>query len=158
MNLVIRSFRLTSSFSYPSTFSHISLSSFALTTGIITEYMVRGDLARVLKKESNIPVWRKVQFAADIAEGMAWLSGLSNHQVSFPHVVGKGVQILHRDLKPENVLVSDTWTCKVADFGLSRITLLKSSPLLPLCLHSWLGRTLLTKAKVQVLYYGWHLR
>eukprot|EP01128_Nolandella_sp_AFSM9_P001212 TRINITY_DN11319_c0_g1_i1.p1 TRINITY_DN11319_c0_g1~~TRINITY_DN11319_c0_g1_i1.p1 ORF type:complete len:700 (-),score=125.94 TRINITY_DN11319_c0_g1_i1:110-2209(-) len=85
--------------------------------GIITEYLIRGDLHSILSQEQSIPVWRKIQFAIDVAEGMAWLTG-------------KQVQILHRDLKPENILVSESWTCKVADFGLSRITSLKEEKII----------------------------
>lgn len=33
----------------------------------------------------------------------------------------EGKQLLHRDLAARNVLVGDSLTCKVADFGLARI-------------------------------------
>ena len=29
--------------------------------------------------------------------------------------------MIHRDLKPQNLLVTNDWTCKVADFGASTI-------------------------------------
>jgi len=29
--------------------------------------------------------------------------------------------VIHRDLKPQNLLVTNDWTCKVADFGASTI-------------------------------------
>lgn len=77
--------------------------------GLIIEYAERGDLHGVLRSHSDLPLWRRLQFAIDIAEGMAWLSG-------------EQCQILHRDLKPQNVLVDSDWTAKVADFGLSQLT------------------------------------
>ena len=30
-------------------------------------------------------------------------------------------KLIHRDLKPQNLLVNGTWTCKIADFGISTI-------------------------------------
>jgi len=32
-----------------------------------------------------------------------------------------GAGVVHRDLKPANILVSDNMTCKIADFGLSKV-------------------------------------
>jgi len=50
---------------------------------------------------------KKIQFAIDIAKGMAWLAAQN---------------ILHRDLKPANILLDKNWTCKICDFGLSQVT------------------------------------
>lgn len=30
-------------------------------------------------------------------------------------------RLIHRDLKPANLLVDDTWTCKIADFGIATV-------------------------------------
>merc|ERR1712137_262211 len=30
-------------------------------------------------------------------------------------------KLIHRDLKSENLLVNNSWTCKVADFGISTV-------------------------------------
>jgi serine/threonine protein kinase len=49
----------------------------------------------------------KVKFALDSALGMYYL-----HR--------SNPAILHRDLKSDNLLVTDDWTIKVADFGLTR--------------------------------------
>jgi len=71
------------------------------------EFMPKGDLHSILhnpEKELSMP--RKIQFAIDICQGMAWLAGQN---------------ILHRDLKPANVLLDQNWTCKVCDFGLSQV-------------------------------------
>jgi serine/threonine protein kinase len=50
---------------------------------------------------------QKINFAIDIAQGMAWLHN------SKPH------HIIHRDLKLTNLLVDSNWKVKVCDFGLS---------------------------------------
>lgn len=75
---------------------------------MVMDYMPRGDLHKLLhNKEIKLSLTRKLQFAIEICEGMAWLHGQG---------------ILHRDLKPANVLLDNNWTCKICDFGLSQIT------------------------------------
>jgi sterile alpha motif and leucine zipper-containing kinase AZK len=75
---------------------------------ILTEYCSRGSLADLLLDdhiEMKSPL--KLKFAIDAARGMEYL------HASNP-------VILHRDLKSDNLLVSEDWTVKVADFGLTR--------------------------------------
>src|SRR5262249_51093317 len=43
--------------------------------GLITEYAERGALEDLLRLEPPLPLWRRLQFAIDISEGMAWLAG-----------------------------------------------------------------------------------
>jgi len=75
---------------------------------MVIDYMPRGDLHKLLhNKDSKLSLTRKLQFAIEISEAMAWLHGQG---------------ILHRDLKPANVLLDNNWTCKICDFGLSQIT------------------------------------
>lgn len=72
---------------------------------LVTEFMERGSLHRVLVVESSTLTWeRRLQFAHDVAAGMAFL-----HTLSPPR--------MHRDLKGANVLVSQDYVCKIADFG-----------------------------------------
>lgn len=77
---------------------------------IVTEYLCRGSLFRLLHKSSVrelLDEKRRIRMAFDVAKGMNYL-----HRSSPP--------IVHRDLKSPNLLVDKNWTVKVGDFGLSR--------------------------------------
>jgi len=75
---------------------------------IITQYCARGSLADLLLDQSIWMNFRvKVKFALEAAQGMLYL-----HK--------SNPVILHRDLKSDNLLVTEDWTIKVADFGLTR--------------------------------------
>ncbi|XP_027189454.1 serine/threonine-protein kinase CTR1-like [Cicer arietinum] len=77
---------------------------------IVTEYLSRGSLYELLQMPSigsSISEKRRLSMACDVASGMNYL-----HQMKPP--------IVHRDLKSPNLLVDDSYTVKVCDFGLSR--------------------------------------
>ncbi|XP_065845649.1 uncharacterized protein [Oscarella lobularis] len=85
---------------------------------LVTEFVSGGDLSCLLKSdEEAIEKWEtRVTFAKQIAKGMLHLHG--NHP-----------PVIHYDLKAENVLVEripdereDQFICKVADFGLSKMS------------------------------------
>ena len=76
---------------------------------IVTEYMPRGSLFKLLHRSGKPPdERRRVRMAVDIAKGMHYL-----HCCTPP--------IVHRDLKSPNILVNRDWSVKVSDFGLSRV-------------------------------------
>ncbi|XP_022721786.1 probable serine/threonine-protein kinase DDB_G0282963 isoform X1 [Durio zibethinus] len=76
---------------------------------IVTEFLPRGSLFRLLQRNTTKLDWRRrVHMALDIARGMNYL-----HHFNPP--------IIHRDLKSSNLLVDKNWTVKVGDFGLSRL-------------------------------------
>ncbi|KAI3687653.1 hypothetical protein L1987_81353 [Smallanthus sonchifolius] len=76
---------------------------------IVTEFLPRGSLFRLLQRNTARLDWRRrVHMAIDIARGMNYL-----HHCHPP--------IIHRDLKSSNLLVDKNWNVKVGDFGLSRI-------------------------------------
>ncbi|KAG2726881.1 hypothetical protein I3843_01G129700 [Carya illinoinensis] len=76
---------------------------------IVTEFLPRGSLFRLLQRNTIKLDWRRrLHMALDIARGMNYL-----HRYNPP--------IIHRDLKSSNLLVDKNWTVKVGDFGLSRL-------------------------------------
>ncbi|XP_052190477.1 uncharacterized protein LOC127800093 isoform X2 [Diospyros lotus] len=76
---------------------------------IVTEFLPRGSLFRLLQRNMARLDWRRrIHMALDIARGMNYL-----HHFNPP--------IIHRDLKSSNLLVDKNWTVKVGDFGLSRL-------------------------------------
>ncbi|XP_058204079.1 serine/threonine-protein kinase CTR1 [Rhododendron vialii] len=78
---------------------------------IVTEYLSRGSLYRLLHKPGAREVLdekRRLSMAYDVAKGMNYL-----HNRNPP--------IVHRDLKSPNLLVDRKYTVKVCDFGLSRL-------------------------------------
>ncbi|XP_076928869.1 uncharacterized protein LOC143592996 [Bidens hawaiensis] len=76
---------------------------------IVTEFLPRGSLFRLLQRNTTKLDWRRrVHMAMDIARGMNYL-----HHCHPP--------IIHRDLKSSNLLVDRNWNVKVGDFGLSRL-------------------------------------
>jgi serine/threonine protein kinase len=81
---------------------------------IVLEWAERASLQKLLEKEKNLPMEFKFKICIDIARGMGWL-----HHRPKP--------IIHFDLKPANILVMSDYTCKIADFGLSIISEMKSS-------------------------------
>jgi len=69
---------------------------------IITELAGRGDMKTVLKDVNTFTLqWELVHGAA---KGLNWLQSYN---------------IIHRDLKLDNLLVTEDWTVKITDFGLS---------------------------------------
>ncbi|KAL6145730.1 hypothetical protein ACLB2K_056415 [Fragaria x ananassa] len=76
---------------------------------IVTEYLSRGSLYRLLHKPGPVlDERRRLNMAHDVAKGMNYL-----HRRNPP--------IVHRDLKSPNLLVDKKYTVKVCDFGLSRL-------------------------------------
>ncbi|PSR88430.1 Serine/threonine-protein kinase [Actinidia chinensis var. chinensis] len=83
---------------------------------LITEYLRGGDLHQYLKEKGALSTSTAINFALDIARGMAYLH-------NEPNVV------IHRDLKPRNVLLvnSSADHLKVGDFGLSKLIRVQNS-------------------------------
>ena len=75
---------------------------------IVLEIFDRGNLEQIIAdKTQPLPLQLAVHLVLGAARGMRYLHSLG---------------IIHRDLKPANLLVTNDWTAKIADFGMSRIT------------------------------------
>jgi serine/threonine protein kinase len=71
---------------------------------LVYEYMAGGSLCRALSR-GDLPWRRRLQVAADVTEGLAYLHAL---------------RVVHRDVKPANVLLSsDLAMAKLSDFGVA---------------------------------------
>ncbi|XP_050378628.1 probable serine/threonine-protein kinase SIS8 [Argentina anserina] len=76
---------------------------------IVTEFLPRGSLYRLLHRPNNqLDERRRLRMALDAARGMNYLHNCTP-------------VIVHRDLKSPNLLVDKNWVVKVCDFGLSRM-------------------------------------
>ena len=62
-------------------------------------------LKRYIRRYGRLSARETVDFAIQIASGL---------QAAHEH------HIIHRDIKPQNILVSDSGTIKVTDFGIAR--------------------------------------
>eukprot|EP00253_Pinus_taeda_P007267 PITA_07267 len=79
---------------------------------LIMEFMSQGNLDKHLHcRENNcrLDLKRRLSILKDVAHGMAYL-----HHYCSPAIV-------HCDLKPSNVLLDETMTAHVGDFGISRL-------------------------------------
>ncbi|XP_030973690.1 G-type lectin S-receptor-like serine/threonine-protein kinase LECRK2 [Quercus lobata] len=78
---------------------------------LVYDYMTNGSLADLLFKAKKRPLWKeRVRIALEVARGIYYL-----HQECEVHII-------HCNLKPENILMDDTWTAKISDFGLARLS------------------------------------
>jgi serine/threonine-protein kinase len=70
------------------------------------EFLEGEDLQRRLSRQEKTSVWRKIDIAIEMCQGM-----------EFAHAHG----VIHRDLKPANIYITSTGGVKVLDFGLARL-------------------------------------
>eukprot|EP00212_Chloropicon_laureae_P002861 CAMPEP_0197486358 /NCGR_PEP_ID=MMETSP1311-20131121/1276_1 /TAXON_ID=464262 /ORGANISM="Genus nov. species nov., Strain RCC856" /LENGTH=613 /DNA_ID=CAMNT_0043029391 /DNA_START=21 /DNA_END=1862 /DNA_ORIENTATION=- len=74
---------------------------------IVYEFMSKGNLKEVLQRTKPKPTARRaLELALDIVKGMCYLSDQD---------------IVHRDLKAANILISESGTVKIGDFGVARL-------------------------------------
>ncbi|PIN12728.1 Serine/threonine protein kinase [Handroanthus impetiginosus] len=83
---------------------------------LVYEFMNNGSLANYLFKTDNQPPWKeRVRIALDVARGILYL-----------HEECESC-IIHCNIKPQNILLSDSWTAKISDFGLAKLLMTNQS-------------------------------
>jgi len=89
--------------------------------GIVLEFASGGALDDALKTTKITKDWTwkdpKLRIITDIAQGMSYLHNTTYFDEKLNQQV---TSVLHRDLKPGNVLLTTSFTAKVADFGASK--------------------------------------
>ncbi|KAL8501917.1 hypothetical protein ACS0TY_021149 [Phlomoides rotata] len=76
---------------------------------LVYEFMKNGSLAEFLFEVENRPHWNvRVRIALDVARGILYL-----HECE--------TRIIHCNIKPQNILLNDSWTAKISDFGLAKL-------------------------------------
>lgn len=73
-----------------------------LSNGSLANLLFEGDMTRLSWKE-------RIKIALDVARGLLYL-----HEEC-------EVRIIHCNIKPQNILMDETWTAKISDFGLARL-------------------------------------
>ncbi|KAL8497094.1 hypothetical protein ACS0TY_020682 [Phlomoides rotata] len=77
---------------------------------LVYEFMKNGSLAEFLFEVENRPHWNvRVRIALDVARGILYL-----HEEC-------ETRIMHCNIKPQNILLNDSWTAKISDFGLAKL-------------------------------------
>ncbi|KAL1103920.1 hypothetical protein V6Z11_D04G033900 [Gossypium hirsutum] len=77
---------------------------------LVYEYLGNGSLANFLFNMNKRPVWKeRARIALDVAKGIFYL-----HEEC-------EVCIIHCNLKPHNILLDDSLTAKISDFGLAKL-------------------------------------
>ncbi|KAJ6858123.1 G-type lectin S-receptor-like serine/threonine-protein kinase LECRK1 [Populus alba x Populus x berolinensis] len=77
---------------------------------LVYEYLRNGTLADLLFQSERRPIWKeRVRIALDIARGILYL-----HEEC-------QACIIHCNITPQNILMDDSWTAKISDFGLSKL-------------------------------------
>lgn len=77
---------------------------------IVMEYLAGGSL-RDLMQRTGLAFEQSIQITGQICLAL-----------EYAHKQG----VFHRDLKPENILFTDNWVAKLADFGIARLTSLRT--------------------------------
>ncbi|GKU87792.1 hypothetical protein SLEP1_g2133 [Rubroshorea leprosula] len=76
---------------------------------LVYEFMSNGTLASLLYGDCR-PEWKsRTQWAFEIARGLVYL----HEECSIP--------IIHCDIKPQNILLDDSFTARISDFGLAKL-------------------------------------
>ncbi|XP_058762889.1 G-type lectin S-receptor-like serine/threonine-protein kinase LECRK2 [Vicia villosa] len=78
---------------------------------LVYEFVSKGSLANLLfEREAGLSWKERIKLALDVARGLLYL-----HEEC-------EVQIIHCNINPRNILMDESWTAKISDFGLARLS------------------------------------
>jgi eukaryotic-like serine/threonine-protein kinase len=100
-----REARAIARLNHPNIVTVIDRGEFGNRQFIVFEHIPGENLKEVVEREGQLPVAQALALTHQIARGLA-----------FAHQHG----VVHRDVKPQNVLVDESGTAKVTDFGIAR--------------------------------------
>eukprot|EP01114_Cavostelium_apophysatum_P014364 TRINITY_DN3705_c0_g1_i1.p1 TRINITY_DN3705_c0_g1~~TRINITY_DN3705_c0_g1_i1.p1 ORF type:complete len:636 (+),score=121.08 TRINITY_DN3705_c0_g1_i1:92-1999(+) len=106
---------------HPNVLQFLGICSVKSEICIITEFMPKGSLHRILHDPHAVLDWEiKLKVSIDVCRGMNYL-----HKCE--------PIIIHRDLKSHNLLVDENFKVKVSDFGLATLVTTQSSGSMTAC-------------------------
>src|SRR6266540_2958199 len=100
-----REARAIARLNHPNIVTVIDRGEFGNRQFIVFEHIPGENLKEIVEREGQLPVAQALALTHQIARGLA-----------FAHQHG----VVHRDVKPQNVLVDESGTAKVTDFGIAR--------------------------------------
>jgi eukaryotic-like serine/threonine-protein kinase len=100
-----REARAIARLNHPNIVTVIDRGEFGKRQFIVFEHIPGVNLKEVVEREGQLPVAQALALTHQIARGLA-----------FAHQHG----VVHRDVKPQNVLLDESGTAKVTDFGIAR--------------------------------------
>jgi tRNA A-37 threonylcarbamoyl transferase component Bud32 len=100
-----REARAIARLNHPNIVTVIDRGEFGNRQFIIFEHIPGENLKEVVEREGRLPVAQALALTHQVARGLA-----------FAHQHG----VVHRDVKPQNVLLDESGTAKVTDFGIAR--------------------------------------
>jgi serine/threonine-protein kinase len=100
-----REARAIARLNHPNIVTVIDRGEFGKRQFIVFEHIPGENLKQVVEREGQLPVAQALALTHQIARGLA-----------FAHQHG----VVHRDVKPQNVLLDESSTAKVTDFGIAR--------------------------------------
>jgi tRNA A-37 threonylcarbamoyl transferase component Bud32 len=100
-----REARAIARLNHPNIVTVIDRGEFGNRQFIVFEHIPGENLKEVVEREGQLPVAQALALTHQIARGLA-----------FAHQHG----VVHRDVKPQNVLLDESGTAKVTDFGIAR--------------------------------------
>ena len=104
---LLKEARVVGQFSHPNVVTVYDAIEHAGSHYLVLEYVDGTTLEQLLRREEKLGIWRAVKIAIQIADGLAY---------------AHAKQVIHRDIKPANIMIDQTGTARIMDFGIAAST------------------------------------